>query len=163
MRLVELIKSTKTDDGSWNSGPVILWVLVEANLSCICGSLPTVKPFLAHISARLLGSTNISTKTGPSLSNPCVPPTFGGTGQTSKARHDKYHRFDDTPMYPLQTVSNIEAGRSGAGGNRESGWIVESFENHGDGSSEKGIVQTVTTTVTYSRGRGEFQANSFIR
>lgn len=54
-------------------------------------------------------------------------------------------------MYPLQTVSNIEAERIERAGKRGSNWIGESFDGPGDSGSEKGIVQTRTTTVTYSR------------
>ncbi|KAM5347352.1 hypothetical protein ACJ41O_010357 [Fusarium nematophilum] len=152
MRLVALINSMGTIDQSWGGAPVLCWIFAEANLSVICASLPTVKPFIKHISPRILGTTDPASKTGPSaFSNPSAPPTIGGIG-SSKPRHDRYERFDDGPMYPLQTVANAEP----VHGDRRGGgpaWYParhDSVNSQGDSGSEKAIVQTRTTTVSYS-------------
>ncbi|KAL6363125.1 hypothetical protein LRP88_02531 [Fusarium phalaenopsidis] len=83
MRLIALINSMGDMDQSWGGGPVLLWIFAEANLSCICAALPTVKPFIKHISPRILGTTDPATKSGPAFSNPSAPPTIGAIGMGS--------------------------------------------------------------------------------
>ncbi|UPL01477.1 hypothetical protein LCI18_012411 [Fusarium solani-melongenae] len=151
MRLIALINSMGNMDQSWGGGPVLLWIFAEANLSCICAALPTIKPFIKHISPRILGTTDPATKSGPAFSNPSAPPTIGAIG-TGNQRHDRYQRFDDGPMYPLQTISKVEASK-GYDPNVGNTWQharQSSLNSQGDSSSEKAIIQTRTTAVTYS-------------
>lgn len=118
---------------------------VESNMSCICGAMTTLKPFFNHISPRILGSSKTSSS-NPALSDPNALPTIGGTGDNSRrdaSRRDKYERFDDGPMYPMQTMTNVRPDdHSGDDGHSIS-------DGNGDNGSEKAIVRTRTTVVTY--------------
>ncbi|KAF4344335.1 integral membrane protein [Fusarium beomiforme] len=150
MRLIALIRSMGTEDQSWGGGPVLLWIFAEANLSIICATLTTVKPFIKHISPRILGSSYGASKNG--MSNPSAPPTIGAIS-AGGPRHNHYERFDDGPMYPLQTATKAEASRSHDsknGGSSVSATRPMSRGSQGDSDSEKAILQTRTTTVTYS-------------
>jgi hypothetical protein len=126
----------------------------EANLRCICGTLPTLKPFFNHISPRLLGYNSSKSQpptSGPQLTRSNNLPTFGGSGNTSKARYDEYHRFDDTdPMYPLETIVDVQSsgwtGPSTVRGDRQQ-------EEQEDDGSDKGIIHTRTTTVEVSSSK----------
>ncbi|KAJ4263056.1 hypothetical protein NW762_006669 [Fusarium torreyae] len=154
MRLIALIRTMSTKDQSWGGGPVLLWIFAEANLSIICATLTTVKPFIKHISPRILGTSNLGSKSGLQFSNPSAPPTIGGIPTGGKVRHDHYERFDDGPMYPLQTVTKAEASRAidGRHGRSKSNGLTRqiSGNSQGDSGSEKAIIQTHTTTVSYS-------------
>lgn len=192
MRLIALINSMGVIDQTWGGGPVLLWMYVvvapffhshtekqqlgsncvshsfaESNLSVICGSLTTVKIFVKHISPRLLGTTDPASKAGPGFSTSAAPSSMRGGGlgtNTSKIRHDKYERFDDGPMYPLQTVANVEVSRDGGSDDNlhhqhhssnkaDKTWYDgrrNSGNSNGESGSEKAIVQTRTTTVSYS-------------
>ncbi|KAK3896341.1 hypothetical protein C8A05DRAFT_40159 [Staphylotrichum tortipilum] len=154
MRLVALIKSMGDVDQSWGGGTVLLWIFAEANMSCIVASLPTVKPLLNHLAPRLLGSSSTPkypVNSGSGLANPDAPPTFGGTGNSSasKTRRDKYQRFRDDIMYPLETVVAAEGGSdSGSDGGRQPG---ANTSQTAIVTGDSAILQTKTTTVKYER------------
>ncbi|KAG7418086.1 Satratoxin biosynthesis SC1 cluster protein 4 [Fusarium oxysporum f. sp. rapae] len=150
MRLIALIRSMGNVDQSWGGGPVLLWIFAEANLSIICATLTTVKPFIKHISPRILGSSYGASKAG--MSNPSAPPTIGAISTGGMPRHDHYERFDDGPMYPLQTVTKAEESKGHENKNGESRSVTRpmSGDSQGDSDSEKAILQTRTTTMTYS-------------
>lgn len=124
-------------------------------MSCIAASLPTVKPLLNHLAPRLLGSSatpKYPVNSGSGLANPDAPPTFGGTGNSSasKTRRDKYQRFRDDIMYPLETVVAAESGSdsgSDSGGGRPGANTSQTAIVAGDSA----ILQTTTTTVKYER------------
>ncbi|KAF4120275.1 hypothetical protein GMORB2_3076 [Geosmithia morbida] len=157
MRLITLIKSMDTVDQSWGGGPVLLWIFAEANLSVICATLPTIKPFFRKLSPYLVGaSSNAASRAGPSI-NKDTTPTFRGTGTEPVPRYNGYERFDDSPMYPLKTMVNVEVGKADGQDHQQgdSKWTRKpqtSLQRHPDDSgSEKAIVQTRTTTMSYSR------------
>ncbi|KAK4664828.1 uncharacterized protein QC763_508010 [Podospora pseudopauciseta] len=150
MRLHALIVSMGDIDQSWGGGPVLLWIFAEANLSVICGTLPTIKPFLNHFVPRLLGSSNARSAypVNSGLSKSGGPPTFGGGGggnQSQSQKRDKYQRFDDDIMYPLETVVAIETGDDYA----SSEPIRKSESGSEKAINPGGIVQTKTATITY--------------
>ncbi len=123
-------------------------------MSCIAASLPTVKPLLNHLAPRLLGSTPKSkypVNSGSGLANPDAPPTFGGTGNdsASKTRRDKYQRFRDDIMYPLETVVAAEGGSDSGSdsGGRPIG--ANTSQTAIVGVDNNGILQTKTMTVKY--------------
>ncbi|KAH6974528.1 hypothetical protein BKA56DRAFT_634406 [Ilyonectria sp. MPI-CAGE-AT-0026] len=126
MRLVMLNQTITNTDQSWAGVPVLLWVFAEANISCICASLTTVKPFVKHLFPRLLGSS----------------------GTSNKSRHDRYKRFDDGSVYPLQTIVDVQARNNGEG-NDWNDVLQGSFDGQST-RSDKAIMQTRTTTVSYS-------------
>lgn len=161
MRLVMLNQTMTNPDQSWAGVPVLLWVYVahhlitsllifylqisfaEANLSCICASLTTVKPFVNHLFPRLLGSSGLQSDTTRSLPNASTT-----TGTSNKSRHDRYKRFDDGSMYPLQTIVDVKAQNNGEG-NDWNDVLQGSFDGQSM-RSDKSIMQTRTTTVSYS-------------
>lgn len=61
-RLIVLIPSLKDSDTTWILSQGTLWLIVEANLIIICGSLPTFKLFLNHIAPKILGESKGSTR-----------------------------------------------------------------------------------------------------
>ncbi|KAF4451156.1 hypothetical protein F53441_5855 [Fusarium austroafricanum] len=150
MRLIALINSMGNVDQSWGGGPVLLWIFAESNLSIISASLTTIKPFIKHVFPRILGTSGGASKGG--LSNPSAPPTIGANSSRGIVRHDHYERFDDGPMYPLQTVTKAEAYKANKknGGSHISMTRPMSRGSHGDSDSEKAIIQTRITTVSYS-------------
>lgn len=73
-----------------------------------------------------------------------------------KPQYDEYDRFDDTdPMYPLETITDVKAFKdAGAGRCGEGVHMDGQHEVQEDDGSEKGIIQTRTTTVTVSTSKG---------
>jgi hypothetical protein len=67
-----------------------------------------------------------------------------GPGTNPKRQH--YGRFDDDPEYGLQTLvegrKNNSDVKTNSVGSQEAGWE--------DGNSDRAIVQTTTTAITYS-------------
>ncbi|KAI0128314.1 hypothetical protein BJ170DRAFT_323782 [Xylariales sp. AK1849] len=60
-RLVVLVPSLTDSDTTWVLGQGTMWLIVEANMIIICGSLPTFKVFLNHIAPKILGKSKDST------------------------------------------------------------------------------------------------------
>jgi hypothetical protein len=122
---------------------------VEANLSCICGALTTIRPLLNHIAPRLLGPSPKSKYTGSSgLSNSVVPPTIGTgeSGNLAQNRRDPYDILDDDIMYPLETVV---VGRGGNESTSEAGGrCADSGSETAIMTGEPAIVETRTTAIT---------------
>lgn len=56
-RLVILIPSLKNSDTTFVLAQGTLWLIVEANLIIICGSLPTFRVFLNHVAPKILGES----------------------------------------------------------------------------------------------------------
>ncbi|KAH8662482.1 hypothetical protein BX600DRAFT_466439 [Xylariales sp. PMI_506] len=155
MRLVALINSMGETDQSWGGGVVLLWILAETNLSCICGSLPTIRQFSRVVLPKLLGtdSDDGSKPTHGSSLTPSQPPTFGGTGK-SRSRYNKYSPFDDA-NYTMETIVNADIDLRGWSGQlsgdetHSCGWDAH------DGASDKaivlprvGIMKTRTTIIS---------------
>ncbi|KAH7007691.1 hypothetical protein EDB80DRAFT_577908 [Ilyonectria destructans] len=138
MRLVMLNHTITNPDQSWVGVSVLLWVFAEANLSCICASLTTVKPFAKHLFPRLLGSSGLQSDTTRSLPNP----------STTTSTLNKYKCFDDGSMYPLQTIVDVQARNNGEGNDWND--VRQSSFDGQSARSDKAIVQTRTTTVSYS-------------
>ncbi|ETS73770.1 hypothetical protein PFICI_14716 [Pestalotiopsis fici W106-1] len=153
MRLIQLIKSFDTTDQTWGGGVVLLWIFAEANLSIICASLPTVKIFIRHVAPRLLGTEYAKRSYPAGNSTPNAMPTIGGTGEQKQGLSvDKYGWYEDGSAHPLDTIVDVEGGKHGQRRQEspdEQG--TDGWDDLGDGGSERGIVQTRTTTVSYSK------------
>lgn len=95
----------------------------------------TIKPFLSHISPRIFGTSVSASTSGVSGANKLRTVNTRG----ARSQRENYSRFD----YELETVIDIEGGDGGGARDRRhnAGWE--------DGNSEKAIVQTRSTTVTY--------------
>lgn len=86
------------------------------------------------------------------LSDPNAPPTIGAIPTNGRLQHDRYERFDEDPMYPLKTVSKAEGSSARMSKSEGMHDVMRRNSGHsqGDSGSEKAIVQTRTTTVSYS-------------
>ncbi|KAJ1328155.1 hypothetical protein MN608_07491 [Microdochium nivale] len=173
MRLKTTIESMGNVDLSWGSADVMPWIFAEANLSIICGSLLTIKTFLSQVAPGLLASSRSGSRNTPggrqSIPGQLEIVTIGGSGggvrnssKKSKARRDKYERFDDESMYPLATLVDIQATReehgSGASlpadktpGDASDGSVNDAESTRGivAASEQQTIVMTKTTVVSY--------------
>ncbi|EKJ67423.1 hypothetical protein FPSE_12408 [Fusarium pseudograminearum CS3096] len=80
VRLVLLLPSVSNPDQSWSLAEGCLWVIIEANLLIMCGSLPTLRVFLKNVAPRVLGDKSQSK---PSEQNSASASfglrTFGGS------------------------------------------------------------------------------------
>ncbi|CAG1981665.1 unnamed protein product [Fusarium graminearum] len=80
VRLVLLLPSLSNPDQSWSLAEGCLWVIIEANLLIMCGSLPTLRVFLKNVAPRVLGDKSQSK---PSEQNSASASfglrTFGGS------------------------------------------------------------------------------------
>ncbi|EMT73614.1 hypothetical protein NOF04DRAFT_18444 [Fusarium oxysporum II5] len=150
VRLVLLLPSLSNPDQSWSLAEGCLWVIIEANLLIMCGSLPTLRVFLKNVAPRVLGDK--STRKGSEEQSGSANfglHTFGGSNGPRRKfdtlvelEHDThFNRASLRPEGMGKTDVNIYSGRSD-----------ESLENNatGDNDSEDGILQTRTTTVQYT-------------
>ncbi|KAF5558002.1 integral membrane protein [Fusarium napiforme] len=150
VRLVLLLPSLSNPDQSWSLAEGCLWVIIEANLLIMCGSLPTLRVFLKNVAPRVLGDR--STRKGSEEQSGSANfglHTFGGSNGPRRKfdtlvelEHDThFNRVSLRPEGLGKTDVNIYSGRSD-----------ESLENNptGDNDSEDGILQTRTTTVKYT-------------
>ncbi|WQF85313.1 hypothetical protein CDEST_10327 [Colletotrichum destructivum] len=150
-RLVILIPSLKNADTTFILAQGTLWLIVEANLIIICGSLPTFRVFLNHVAPKILGEAAASrrgesgNKTGGASSGGMryALRTFGSS--QPKRRH-----FD--------TIDELELGDRPYGS--EAKWKAEvNAESLTDGrdrrtsrseaSDEEAIFKTVRTSVIH--------------
>lgn len=112
----------------------------------ICATLTSLRRFFKHVAPKLIGersggSTSDSQKKGSQLV------TFGGTG----GAHLRYNKFphshgpnDDDEAYGMDNMIVSRINEHPAKEDRASG-----DDNSGDGNSQKGILQTHTTAITF--------------
>ncbi|KAF5024552.1 hypothetical protein F66182_3315 [Fusarium sp. NRRL 66182] len=150
VRLVLLLPSLSNPDQSWSLAEGCLWVIIEANLLIMCGSLPTLRVFLKHVAPRVLGDRSSKKSSKPNSGSASFGlHTFGGSNGPRRKfdtlvelEHDaNFNRVSLRPEGMGKTDVNIYGGRSD-----------ESLGNNltGDNESEDGILQTRTTTVQYA-------------
>lgn len=116
----------------------------------MCACLSTLRHFVRTVAPRLLSSSK-GTSTGKSktgLSSNHELRTIGGTGGRS-ANRAQYTKFDE----PFGSQSRTEAGfgwkAKGAAAS------MDGKSSNDDGGSDKGILQTTTTRVSYENIRRE--------
>jgi len=159
VRLVLLITALGEVDQPWGGGPISVWICVEANLLIMCAALPTLRLFFKTIAPGLMSSSGASrdktTKTsGLSGLKSRGLPTVGSTAGSSaaKPRRQLYGRFDEEQEYGMETL--VAGGRSDGGefDRRKHGNVSgrDDRSKSDDGDSQKAIVQTTTTEITYS-------------
>ncbi|KAH6972576.1 hypothetical protein EDB80DRAFT_659567 [Ilyonectria destructans] len=150
VRLVLLLPSLSNPDQSWSLAEGCLWVIIEANLLIICGSLPTLRVFLRHVAPKILGESNASLSSAQkSGSRNYGLRTFGGSNYSRKnfgtlvelEHGTHFNRQSLRPDGLVKTDVNIHGGQS-----------EESVEGHivAETDSEDGILQTRTTTIQYT-------------
>jgi hypothetical protein len=156
MRLYFIITQLTVLDQSWGAAPGAYFLVLEAHLALWCSTLTTIRVFINHLAPRLLGGSKNSSRTGGSKqegtnrSHPLV--TFGSTPLNKNKR---YNRFDDD--YGLGTIADHQVAAEndievrGGAPSQHSGDGDGSA--HADNESEKAIMQTRTTTITYGEDR----------
>lgn len=113
-RLWILVPTMKKTDTTFVLADGTLWLIVEANLITICGSLPTFRIFLNHVSPKILGESSFATgrsagdKGGSSAKMRYAMRTFGSS-QTKRRQFD--------------TIDEIELGARGY--DSEARWNVK--------------------------------------
>lgn len=132
----------------------------------ICGALPTLRKFFWHVAPRLIGESASSQPPAHIPGNTNLR-TFGSSGQKRR----QYRRFEDTGSYALgtlpqddgadaaarlrpdRTIEKHAVAASGAAARDGGGGADDGHDGAGDyadNDSEKGIMQTKTTVISYS-------------
>ena len=155
-RLVILIPSLKNPDTTFVLAQGTLWLIVEANLIIICGSLPTFRIFLNYAAPKILGEsrkTAISGNSGGNAANSAggmryALRTFGSS--QPKRRH--FDAIDDLELgdnpYGTEVRWTAEGHAPRAAGMRDR------RASHSGASDEEAIIKTVQTIVTHAPRRG---------
>lgn len=153
-RLIVLLPALTSTDTTWVLAPGTMWLIVEANLIIICGSLPTFRVFLNHMSPMILGearSTNKSSGGGKS----------GGDGSGNGMRYALRTFGSSQPKRRhFETIDELEHGAYGSDVTWKSGvesagttadTMMTAQGHRSEHSDEEAIVRTVSTTLEYSQ------------
>ncbi|KAF6824287.1 hypothetical protein CMUS01_10322 [Colletotrichum musicola] len=147
-RLIILIPSLKNSDTTFVLAQGTLWLIVEANLIIICGSLPTFRIFLNHVAPMILGEG--SGRGQSSDKGPASAPmryalrTFG----SSQPKRRYFDTIDELELFDRPDGSEVR-------------WKAESDvedpaslrtrrKSHSGASDEEAIIKTVETTVAHA-------------
>ncbi|KAL8376546.1 hypothetical protein RB595_007578 [Gaeumannomyces hyphopodioides] len=140
VRLYLLITILDEVDQTWGGGPVTVWILVEANLLIMCACLSTLRHFFRAVAPDLLSSMRGKSK---------GKGTSGG--------------LSDTPGSELQTIGQISGkrlsrkkflkldGRADVESQAYAGRSSLETKRSDEAGSDRGIVQTITTQVSYTQ------------
>ena len=156
-RLVILIPSLQNADTTFVLAQGTLWLIVEANLIIICGSLPTFRIFLNHIAPSILGESRSTTGANSSGNNKKSTSagmryalrTFGSSEPKLKRR--EFDTIDELELgdNPYGSRVKWEAGGGGASG-LEIPPDRGNMKSRSEASDEEAIFKTVQTSVTYA-------------
>ncbi|KAF1953114.1 hypothetical protein CC80DRAFT_478548 [Byssothecium circinans] len=144
VRLVLLVTEIDQVDSTWVGGPINYWVTIEANLLIICASLPTCRQFAWTVAPGLFStvqSSYVKNSRGDIA-------TIGGG--SSRNKHSRQRRTHDADIMMDTLVEG--AGSPTHARDTEEGIRRHSLGGESDkADSQKGILKTQTTHVTYSR------------
>ncbi|THW99246.1 hypothetical protein D6D13_10254 [Aureobasidium pullulans] len=148
IRAVRVSSILHAEDKTWVSFDSSIWSAVDANVSIICASVPSLKPLLRQIAPGFMGSTF-----GTS-----APGTSGQYGNTRKSWLDKSfggrgYELHSTPQSEAHNGSQLElAGNAG-----RSDWAIKNGAADDDAVSEDSIQggPTITKSVTVAITRVE--------
>ncbi|KAF2744974.1 hypothetical protein M011DRAFT_460462 [Sporormia fimetaria CBS 119925] len=132
VRFVLLFPMRKTIDQTWAIVTPGLWILIEANLVIITGSLPVMRLFLRHVAPRLIGESSLQSHTGRK------PGT--GYGNGSRLRHTELRSIRSKPVLLNKYGRMSDDGVSVQSEERTAGW-------RNDAGSETWIVQGPGTGI----------------
>ncbi|KAK7415332.1 hypothetical protein QQX98_005976 [Neonectria punicea] len=147
VRLALLISQLDAVDTTWGGGPIHAWIGVEANLLIMCACLSTLRPFIKTVAPRLLSSSR-GTSTGKSktaLTSGHELRTIGGSGPGRSGSRGPYTQFDES----FATTAHAEGGFAWSQEIRKAS--TDGKSSNDDERSDKGILQTTTTVVNYSK------------
>ncbi|KAH9883544.1 hypothetical protein F4778DRAFT_766190 [Xylariomycetidae sp. FL2044] len=152
-RLIILNPSLRNSDTTCVLAQGKLWLIVEANLIIICGSLPTFRIFLNHVAPKVLGDSK-SPSTGSRDSKP-QGGVLGGNGfryalrtfGRSQARRRHFDTIDDIMNESDVSEYQPEHGHSATwGGSSNQGrkvvHVVHEVRESGVESDEEAIMST---------------------
>ncbi|KAI1074747.1 hypothetical protein F5B20DRAFT_425452 [Whalleya microplaca] len=139
MRLKSLLSMLTSMDTPWNMADAMLWLTVESNLIILCGCLPTFRLWLKHTLPQRSVTGSYGRRSGKSTDKSHPLRTFGAGSTRPK------HQFDT--IAELEFNDHFESPKYEAG--VESGKRLDPARSSDTGSEEH-ILQTRTTTVTYS-------------
>lgn len=141
---------------------------VEANLLIMCASLPTLRLFFKTVAPGLLTSTggrsnDKYSKSGNPSNKTRGLRTIGGSSavSTTKPKRQHYGQVDDDLEYGMVTLTVGGARKRESEEGKTKSAIGEGSDDgdhtatewHEDGDSERGIVQTKTTVISYSTSK----------
>ncbi|KAF5023428.1 hypothetical protein F66182_4528 [Fusarium sp. NRRL 66182] len=144
IRLAFLVLELDNIDFTWGGGRILIWICIEANLLIICACLSTLRHFFKTVAPRFLTSTRGTTSGRSKTANASGLElrTIGGT--TRSGNRGPYTQFDE----PFTTTAHVEAGAKWHRDGKSRSLDGKSIND--DERSDKGILQTTTTTVDYS-------------
>lgn len=137
-RLVILIPSLDNADTTFVLAEGTLWLIVEANLIIICGSLPTFRVFLNHVAPKILGESRSAT--GQSSGN-----VGGGSGnaryalRTFGSSQPKRRHFDT--IDEIEHGDNEYASERPPWNARANGGSLPTTREHHSESDEEAIIR----------------------
>lgn len=137
IRLVLLIQILTNVDQPWGAGYVTIWILVEGNLLIMCACLSTLRHFFRHVAPSFLSSrrtkadSNINKHGGADGS--LQLPTIGQISSHGNKRNNQFLRLDGR-----EVETQVYAGR------------LSTDDKRSDEHSDRGILQTKTTQITYN-------------
>ncbi|KFX89938.1 hypothetical protein V490_06755 [Pseudogymnoascus sp. VKM F-3557] len=137
VRLVYLPGTLKSTDISWDAAPANVWTFVEGNLFVICGSIPTMRRFFAHVFPKIFGTT------APTTNERSTSNQHTDNSHSWSRRRNKYERFPEA--IDLQPFSGSADQRGKA--QPQSSTAVVTSQGDVDNHSERAILQTKSYTV----------------
>ncbi|TLS25295.1 hypothetical protein PpBr36_06835 [Pyricularia pennisetigena] len=137
VRLILLIQILTEIDQPWSSGFVTIWILVEANLLIMCACMSTLRHFILHVRPSTFSSKRGKTddNTNKSGDDFMQLRTIGQISSNSNTRGKQFLRLDGCDV-----ETEVRADRLS----------IDSTKG-GDDHSDRGILQTRTTRITYSK------------
>ncbi|KAI1759922.1 hypothetical protein GGR53DRAFT_511764 [Hypoxylon sp. FL1150] len=154
VRLVLLLPGLGNKDQPWVLAEGCLWVIVEANLLIICGSLPTLKIFLNQVAPRILRDRSKKESSGPVSSDNYNLRTFGQGSNAHRRKFDtlvelEHDQFDRSQFRPTETGQTDVIIHGGQADQADKASVNSRVK--GDADSEEAILQIRTTTVAFSK------------
>ncbi|KAI4727659.1 hypothetical protein E4T49_04516 [Aureobasidium sp. EXF-10728] len=148
VRAVRVSNILHVEDKTWVSFDSSIWSAVDANVSIICASIPSLKPLLRQIAPRFMGSTF-----GTS-----APGTSGQYANTRRSWLDKSfgnkgYELHSAPQSGVHNGSQLELANNA--GNND--WAINKGANDEDAVSEDSVhgAPVITKSVTVAVTRVE--------
>lgn len=146
IRAVRVSNILHASDKTWVSFDSSIWSAVDANVSIICASVPSLKPLLRQIAPKFMGSTFGTSNPGTSgqyanTKKSWLDRSFGGKG----------YELHSTPRSDMHNNSQLELANNAG----RSDWAIKQAEADDDAASEgssvhggPNITKSVTVAVT---------------
>ncbi|KAL8342253.1 hypothetical protein RB601_005063 [Gaeumannomyces tritici] len=141
VRLYLLIAIMDEVNQTWGGGPVVVWILIEANLLIMCACLSTLRHFFRAVAPGLLSSVWRKSKSK-------------GTGSLSNSHGSELQTIGQIPSKGLGKKQFMKLdGRADVESQAYAGRSSLETKRSDEAGSDRGIVQTTTTQVSYTQPR----------